>query len=217
MIRPQISINFAITADGKIASAQKENSPFSSKLDLERLWKIRKTADAIMVGRGTLEADKMSLTIPESVNPHKQPLRIIVSRTGDFNWEHPIFHSEGGKLHLLVTESAQSSPPKTPSTIHHQSLSDFLETAKLQLGIKRLLCEGGGELAHALFKLDVVDTVHLTFASHILLGGSHAPTITGVAGDFLPASLQYELTHFEPNEAEELFLTYERIRASTSS
>ena len=75
MERPKILINFAISADGKIGSSQKGPSRFTSKADLDRLLQIRLRADAILVGRGTLEADEMSMTIPPELNPSKQPLR----------------------------------------------------------------------------------------------------------------------------------------------
>lgn len=41
--------------------------------------------------------------------------------------------------------------------------------------IRRLLCEGGGELNDALFRAGLVDEVHLTLCP-LLLGGRAAPT-----------------------------------------
>ena len=42
--------------------------------------------------------------------------------------------------------------------------------------VKRLVCEGGGELNDALFRAGLVDEVHLTICPKIF-GGSNAPTI----------------------------------------
>ena len=102
----RVLLNFALSADGKIGTHKGGASKFTSRLDLERLWEIRKSADAIMVGRGTLEADQMSLTIPEEASPERQPLRIVVTRRGCLNYEHPVFHKTGGDLHILCTENA---------------------------------------------------------------------------------------------------------------
>ena len=48
-------------------------------------------------------------------------------------------------------------------------------------GVKRLLCEGGGELNDALFRAGLVDELHLTICPKIFGGGS-APTIADGEG-----------------------------------
>lgn len=213
-MRPHILINFAITADGKTSTVNKDPAHFTSKADLDRLLSIRKRADAILVGRGTLEADNMSMTIPAEHEPEKQPLRCVVSRSGKFNLDHKIFHSEGGAVHLLATGARAGfdcSPyTEVGATFHSSSLSDFLETLKQDHGVETLLCEGGGSLVRALAERDAIDEINLTWAGHTLFGGAGAPNITGGLGDHLPASLQFELEVFDPQENGEAFLTYKR-------
>lgn len=210
MIRPYILVNFAISGDGKIGASQKGPSRFTSKLDLDRLHAIRLRADGILVGRGTLEADNMSMTIPAAHQPSAQPLRCVISRNGQFDSQHRVFHSEGGDIHLIATEA--KSPPQYPShaTFHCCSLEAFLEKAKRELGVETLLCEGGGSLVKALFKLDVIDEINLTIAGHTLIGGKEAPTLTGAPQEFLSQSRHYELVHFEPNDEQELFATWKK-------
>src|ERR1039458_184969 len=48
-------------------------------------------------------------------------------------------------------------------------------------GVKRLLCEGGGELNDALFRAGLVDEIHLTICPKIF-GGRTAPTIADGLG-----------------------------------
>src|SRR5208283_5578560 len=48
-------------------------------------------------------------------------------------------------------------------------------------GVKRLLCEGGGELNDALFRAGLVDELHLTICPKIF-GGRRAPTIADGRG-----------------------------------
>ena len=50
-----------------------------------------------------------------------------------------------------------------------------------QWNVKRLLCEGGGELNGALFRAGLVDELHLTVCPKIL-GGRDAPTIADGSG-----------------------------------
>ena len=214
MPRPTILINFAITADGKISTVNKDPAHFTSKRDLQRLLEIRRRADALLVGRGTLEADAMSMTIPSKLKPSGQPLRCIVSRAGRFALGHKVFHTKGGALHLLATEATEDydsfSYEAAGATVHRSSLAAFLTTMATDYGVETMLCEGGGTLVKSLAELEAIDEINLTFAGHTLFGGADAPTITGHLGAHLPASLEFELTHFEPLDNGECFLTYQR-------
>lgn len=214
MMRPRILINFAITGDGKIGTASKGPSRFTSKADLARLHEIRLRADAILVGRGTLEADSMSMTIPEVLHPKKQPLRLIVSRAGHFDTAHKVFHTPGGAIHLIATAAAddldERGYQKLGASLHRCSLPTFLERARGELGVNTLLCEGGGSLVKELFALDAIDEINLTVAGHSLIGGRNSPTITGLPEDFLPASREFSISHFEPTSGGELFATWTR-------
>ncbi|WP_367874501.1 RibD family protein [Luteolibacter sp. Populi] len=203
MTRPRISINFAISADGKISSAAKRPSGWTSAADKARFKKLREGADALMVGRGTLEADRMTMTAPGD------PWRCVVSRSGKFDPGHPLFHTPGGPIHLLATAGQAPAIPGT--TGHGSSLADFL-TNLANSSIRHLHCEGGGELARELAALDAIDEIHLTWAGHTLFGGRGAPTISGVPGDFLPASREYELVEFDPHpDTGECFLSYQKV------
>lgn len=215
MNRPKILVNFAITADGKTSTVRKDPAHFTSKLDLHRLLDIRGRADALLVGRGTLEADQMTMTIPPERRPKRQPLRCVVSRSGTFDLGHKVFQSPGGAIHLLATEPADHYDPapyqEVGARVHRQSLEEFLNTLAHDLSVETLLCEGGGSLVRALAELKAIDEINLTVAGHTLFGGAEAPSITGPLDPHLPASLEFKLTHFEPLDNGECFLTYQRI------
>ena len=207
MLRPHISTNLAMSADGKISSTPPRPSGWTSRADHTRLLALRGDADAILVGRGTLEADQMTLTVP---GKEVQPLRCIVSRNGLLDPAHPVFTKPGGGIHLLAT--GKSNGREIPGvTVHEASLEEFLETLKVEYRVERLHCEGGGQLVHALAELDAIDEFHLTIAGHTLFGGRDSATATGVPGDFLPKSATFRLSDFEPSLAEgEVFLSYTR-------
>jgi riboflavin biosynthesis pyrimidine reductase len=210
MLRPWISTNLAVSADGKITSVARRPSRWTSRADHARLLDLRGHADALMVGRGTLEADRMTLTVPgKSI----QPLRCVVSASGGFSVDHPIFRKAGSAIHLLVT--GEFDPPDgLPATVHRGGLADFLRVLAADQGVERLHCEGGGMLIRALAELDVIDEFHVTLAGHTVFGGLRAPTATGVPADFLPASREFALSHFEPrSEDGECFLSYRRVHA----
>jgi riboflavin biosynthesis pyrimidine reductase len=211
MQRPRISINLAISADGKITSVDQRPSGWTSKKDHARLVELRRSADALLVGMGTLIADRMTLTYKEKIT---QPLRCVISRGRSIDPDHPIFHRVGGPIHLVMT--GEKIPPVDERisgkvTLHHMTLESFLDHLKTNLGIKNLHCEGGGELIRSLAKIDAIDEFHATLAAHTIFTGASASTASGAINDYLPKSLSFELAHFEPDaELGECFLTYKR-------
>lgn len=211
MNRPWISINLAMSADGKLSSVSRIPSGWTSRADHDRLLSLRGNADALLVGRGTLEADRMTLTVP---GDGPQPLRCVASRSGDFDPAHPLFSKPGGPIHLLQTSaSGAGNTGRFPNaTWHRESLPGFLARLHDEHGVRRLHCEGGGELIRSLEELGVIDEIHLTFAAHTLFGGRNAPTVTGVPGPFLSKAGQYRLVHMDPRpELGECFASYQRV------
>jgi riboflavin biosynthesis pyrimidine reductase len=217
MQRPQISTNLAISADGKITSADRRPSGWTSKKDHSRLIELRQSADALLVGMGTLITDLMTLTCPGKATP---PLRCVISRGRAIEPEHPIFHRDGGTIHLVIT--GKKLPPIDPLlagklTVHHMSLEKFLDHLKTQLGVQDLHCEGGGELIRSLAEMDAIDEFHATLAAHTIFTGEPAPTATGAINGYLPQSIRFELKHFEPDPTHgECFLSYSRKAANTT-
>ena len=210
MTRPWSSTNLAISADGKISSIDHRPSGWTSATDHQRLLDLRRNVDAIIVGKGTLVADRMTLTVP-GISP--APLRCIVSSKGNLPADHPIFQKSGGAIHLLATSGKPDAIPSTV-TLHEGSLAEFLEILSTKLGVSRLHCEGGGQLIASLAEIDAIDEFHLTLAGHTLFGGKESPTTTGIPKAFLPRSLDFELSHFDPQpDLGECFVSYRRKSA----
>lgn len=204
MARPRISTNLAISADGKISSRERIPARWTSAADHQRLLKLRENADALMVGRGTLDNDRMTMATP------RNPLRCIVSRSGNLDPSHPIFTKPGGPIHLLVTAGLPSGIPDGV-VIHHGDLTDFLHQLATEWNVKRLHCEGGGELIGSLAEIDAIDEFNITWAGHTMFGGTEAPTPTGIPGRYLPSSARFRLSAFEPDPMTgECFLSYVR-------
>ena len=135
----------------------------------------------------------------------------IVSRSGKLDPAHPIFSTPGGEIHLLVTDDFAGDVDLNV-TIHRQTLAGFLETLATEYHVHHLHCEGGGELVRALAELDVIDEFHLTLAGHTLFGGLAASTATGIPAEFLPKSVDFKISDFEPRPATgECFLSYTRV------
>lgn len=210
---PRITANFAISADGKISDETHRPSGWTSREDHARLNELRRGADALMVGRRTLIADRMSLRVRDQ---EWQPLRCVVSNSGHLTGEEPIFHQLGGPIHLLCPIGS-TVPQGKNITPHHGTLGDFLEALHLHHGVNHLHCEGGGTLMKSLIEVHPPDVFHLTWAAHTLFGGNTSPTISGQASANplealdIPQSIHYRLSHALPSSCgTEMFLTYAR-------
>jgi len=226
--RPFVFINMAMTADGKIATANRAISSFGSKHDLEHLYELRATADAVMAGARTLDLNKVLLgpggerfkkmRLRNGLAEHS--LRVIVSGSGSIALNASIFQKRFSPILLLTTGRASSTKLKRLRTLTDGVLVcgkteiDFVRALRWlreKWNVKRLLCEGGGELNSALFRAGLVDELHLTICPKIF-GGHHAPTITdGDGTQRLADAAQLELKSLQ-RIGDELFLIHRAKR-----
>ncbi len=195
---PFVFVNMAITADGKIATANRAVSSFSSALDHEHLLRLRATADAVMAGARTVDAAAINLgpgparfrRLRLKNGLAEYNLRVIVSGSGSLNPNAEVLKHRFSPIIILTTGRATKA-----KLLQLQAIADevkicgrreinfraALRWLREKWGVKRLLCEGGGELNDALFRAGLVDELHLTFCSQIV-GGRNAPTIADGVG-----------------------------------
>jgi len=57
---PFVFLNLAMTADGKIATANRRYSSFSSAQDKRHMMELRATADAVMSGARTVDLNAVT-------------------------------------------------------------------------------------------------------------------------------------------------------------
>jgi len=203
-------VNLAVSADGKTSDVACRPSGWTSSADHDRLLELRAAAGALLVGRRTLVADRMTLTCP---GREAQPLRCVVAGSDEVPEAHPLFEREGGAIHWLVTGDTPTLALRFPTDVmvHRGTLADFLTIIKTRLGVDHVHCEGGGTLIRMLAEMDAIDELHLTLAGHTLFGGQKAPTPTGLPADYLPKSLDFRVSRFEVSaETGECFMSYRR-------
>lgn len=196
--RPFVLVNMAMSADGKIATANRAVSTFSSARDHEHLYELRATADAVMSGARTVDLNDYTLG-PGAGRFRKLRLRrglaecnlrVIVSGSGSVNPRAEIFRQRFSPILVLTSERAPAKPLKQLRSVADEvkvfgsDEVDFpaaLRWLRAEWNVKRLLCEGGGELNDALFRAGLVDELHLTICPRVI-GGRQAPTIADGLG-----------------------------------
>lgn len=221
--RPRISVHFAVTLDGKVSTANRTPAQFTSAEDKRRLLQVRSENDAVMVAKGTLQADRMSLGLPDPVLRNdrsrrglaEEPLRVIISASGGIGLDLPIFQKPGAPI-VLYTTSRISSSKRTDLEAKVAVYEAGKEQVDLNYVMKHLfshyqvrtvVCEGGPTLVRSLAEVCLIDRIVLTVAAK-LFGGRLAPTLTGLSADFLPASRHFQLVNIEIGD-NEFYLTYE--------
>ncbi|MCX7722741.1 MAG: dihydrofolate reductase family protein [Verrucomicrobiae bacterium] len=225
---PYVIVNMAISADGKIATANHAVSSFGSKLDRERLLELRATADAVMSGARTVQTQRVNLgpgparfrraRVERGLAEYN--LRIIVSGRARISPRAHVFTKRFSPIIVLTTRraprqrlqqlEAAGAVVKVCGTAE-VNFRTALRWLRQRWGVKRLVCEGGGELNDALFRAGLVDEVRLTLCP-VIFGGATAPTIAdGVGVPALGDAACFRLESVE-KIGDELFLVFKARR-----
>ena len=198
MKKPYVLVNMAMTADGKITTANRAVESFGSARDGEHLLELRATADAVMSGART--ADLNPITMGPGAAKYRRlrrqrglaeyNLRVIVSGTATVNPDAEVFRRKFSPIIILTTRRAPAARIRKLRALGAEvkicgtKEVDFRQALlwlRARWGVKRLLCEGGGEVNDALFRAGLVNELHLTVCPRVF-GGRTAPTISDGAG-----------------------------------
>ncbi|MBV8586581.1 MAG: dihydrofolate reductase family protein [Verrucomicrobia bacterium] len=225
--RPRVLVDFAITADGKASTAALTPARFTSQRDKHRLLEIRALADAVMAGRGTVELDRMTMTLPDeslretrrALGKQPEPLRVVLSHRGRLPADLPLLNRSGAKVLVYSTEQMPSSAIEElrgKATVYRQpgetvDLRVVFHDLVATYQVASVVVEGGPSLVNELARLDFIDEIYLTLAP-VLFGGRAAPSLTGIPGEFLPETRRFDLAGFEIEEGE-CYLHFKRLHA----
>jgi len=189
-MRPHVTVNLAMSADGKISSIERRQVKISGKKDFDRVDDLKARSDAIMVGIGTVLADDPSLSVksPErreqrlisGVEEH--PVRIVVDSQARTPVSADILHKGNGKRIIAVSEKAPQS--RVNELSHFAEIivagKDTVDLILLlprlyESGVRTLMVEGGGTLIWSLFRDGLVDEF-ITYVGNMIIGGRNSPT-----------------------------------------
>jgi riboflavin-specific deaminase-like protein len=222
---PFVFLNLALTADGKLAPANRQFLPFGSRRDQTHMLELRATADAVMSGARTVGTGPVTL----GPGPAKYRrlrlkrglaeynLRVVVSGGGSLDPGAEVFKRRFSPVIVLTTGRAPRAKIRQWQALGAEvkvcgdRAVDFkyaLTWLREQWNVQRLLCEGGGEVNAALFRAGLVREVHLTLCP-VIMGGRAAPTAADGQGFETLADATRLRVKSRRRVGDEMFLVYE--------
>ena len=188
--RPYLITNFALTMDGK-ATLHGRSGSIGSDTDTEMLVCLRTRVDAVMIGAGTMRAERYGRPVAdpgkrgrrERRGLSQDPLLVIVSGRLDIPWDAPVFADRGARV--LIFTTSQTDAPETLAEVRlvrHEGTVDLaaaLAYLRSERGVRALLCEGGPRLHAQLLDAGLVDELFV----------AHAPKLAGGEGPGLAVGL----------------------------
>jgi riboflavin-specific deaminase-like protein len=230
---PRSLLNMVSTVDGR-ATVGGRSGPISGRADRELFHGLRTAADAILVGAGTVRAERYGRIIREEARRRQrmerglseEPLACIVSGRLALDPAIPLLADPHSRV--VIVTSSEASLPRTAAHVEyvraerdgHLDLVAALAQLRARFDVQLLLCEGGPHLSLALVAAGLLDELFISLSPR-LAGGEAASgeSLRLLAGPELERPLELGLLGALECEAQ-LFLRYElsdRVSAGGSA
>ena len=221
-----VTINMAMTLDGKISSFDGSNLSFGSKEDRQEMDRLRAETDIIIWGAETLRIADCPARVREKkfINCRLkegrtiQPASGVITRTGNIPKASKWFENElvqfiftGISGEKKARDSSEDRAEVIVFRTEEVSPSSVLKYLKKRK-FRKILLEGGGSIHWSFIKENLVDSLYITLTP-FLAGGSSSPTILDGEGFLGPDFVDLELEKFE-RKGNELFLKYNVFKNS---
>jgi riboflavin-specific deaminase-like protein len=201
--RPYAITNFALTLDGQATIAGSSGS-IGSDADTAMLVGLRTRVDAVMIGAGTMRAERYGRVIGDPAKRERRgqqglapdPLMVIISGRLELPWDAPLFTEGFGEV--VIHTASEDDPPETVTPVRvvrpeeEIDLAALMATLRTDFGVRALLCEGGPRLHAQLLEADLVDELFITHAPK-LAGGDGLGLVSGLTERERPVELAWLL------------------------
>lgn len=189
-MRPSVTISYAQTLDGRIATRAGHSQWISGSESLVFAHHLRATHHAIMVGVGTVAQDNPCLTV--RLAQGRDPLRIVVDSALRTPLDAAVLAN--GAAHGTLIATTERAPQAQidavralgadvlvlPATAAEQVNIHALFAALGARGVGSIMVEGGAQLITALLRAQLVNRVAVCVAPKILGAGLEAVGDLGI-------------------------------------
>lgn len=180
----RVTLKLATTLDGRIATATGESRWITGEAARAETHRLRGASDAVLIGIETALADDPELTVRLPGYNGRQPARVVLDSRQRLTPECKLVATardiptvvvtvDPAAAHLLDAGVEVITVPDAGD-----GRADLKSTvaALARHGFHNLLVEGGGQVAGAFLRCDLVDEI-VWFRAPIVLGGEGRPAI----------------------------------------
>ena len=218
--RPIVTVHYAQTIDGRIASRTGDSRWVSGEGSLRLAHELRAAHDAVLVGIGTVLADDPKLTV--RLAPGRSPVRVVVDSQLRIPPEANVLDTANARTIVATTalaseERAAAIRARVAEVLRvksdadgHVDLRELLARLR-ENGIGRVLIEGGRGIITAALRERLVDRLTVCIAPKVI--GEGIAAVGDLHIDKLCDAMTFERSGFTASGGDVIFYGEPAVRA----
>ncbi len=170
--RPRVIVNIAMSLNGMIAGRSGRRVNISSEDDWKRVYKLRSTVDAVVIGANTVIHDNPKLTTgPETTSNRGSPARIILDANLRVPRNATVFDGSARTIVFTTKKGEKISGAEVEGrNANELSISELLYEIH-SMGFHRILVEGGKTVIGEFVSSGNVDEFFLYIGNTVIESG----------------------------------------------
>lgn len=175
--RPHVTIHFAQSIDGRIATRSGDAKWISGPLALKHAHVLRAECGAVIIGSGTALTDNPLLTVRHVNGRH--PMRVVLDGRGRMSAELALVTNRDAETIQVSVERRATAPHVTcwvvpPGPDGHGVDPATVLVRLAEAGVKNVLVEGGGRIITSFLRAGLADRLIVCVAPMIVGAGVEA-------------------------------------------
>lgn len=181
--RPFVIAQLGQSLDGRIATPTGDSRWINRGCALDHVHRLRANVDAVVVGVGTVIADDPLLNVRRV--PGRHPARVVIDPNGRMDKGARLLIDDGVRRLVICGERHDCPKEAEPVVVGWDGpllAPAGIVSALYQLGLKRILIEGGASTISAFIDAGAVDRLHVLVAPVILGSGTTGLSLRAIQG-----------------------------------